>query len=322
MKIRIRPAILIFIGCLALLIIAWVISKNSDQAPSIEPIAIESGQVDSIDEATAETPVQEDEPVTGAKHAKSITLVPDKVADVEQSEREVDLAVQESVKKMLESALTGDTEQAIEVSNLMRICNTDYKEDYIQTQLAHFKNIKSTSEILMQFGNGQEVSFKDFESIESYLWNMHDKCRAVGNLFEDDLRERIKLLADNGMVTARYLFALWPPKQTGVISEDTLKSLEYQNDALDYTWRNVDEHEALGVLAFAQSYSIVMGLFTPSNRLQGIYFLIAANKCGLSSPWLEAEIKSKLERMMLLGNAANLEFVETNANEIKKLFCD
>ena len=56
--------------------------------------------------------------------------------------------------------------------------------------------------------------------------------------------------------------------------------------------------------------------------MQGIFFLVAANKCGLSSPWLESEIKAKLERMMSFGNTVNLEFVETNANEIKKLFCD
>lgn len=310
-----------------LLAMTWVITNNSDQSTIKEPLTHVSGQVDTRDEATLDSDEVLDELITGNKYAKRIVRTPDKIAEISDAEHEIDIEFQEAVKKMVESALTGNAEDAIASSNLMKQCNTGFKEDQVQKYLADFSTMKFTSETIIQFGNGQQVTFDSLESVKAFLWKKHDQCRAVKNLLKDDLRERIKMLADNGMVTARYIYALWPPKGVGVVSEDTLELLQYQHRALEYTWRNIDEREPLGVLAFARSYAaITPGFFTPFNYMQGLNFLLAARKCGLNSSWLDAEIQAKLEQRMRFSDPENLEIfiptLEAAADEIKKLFCD
>ncbi len=321
---------LVILVCLVLLAISWVWIRNSDNAhtkesdSSIPEIANTAGEAIPASETS---PVQADESVTGGKHAKTIAHVPGNPAEIAQTDHEVDIEFQESVKKQLDSALSGNTEDAIATSNLMRQCNSGFKEDHVQKYLADFSKMTFTSETYLSFGDGQQFLFDSLESLEAHLWKKHDQCRAAESLFEDDLRDRIKLLADNGIVTARYVYALWPPRQSGNVSEDTLKLLEYQHDAVEYTWNNTDEREPLGVLAFAQSYAaLTPGLFTPSNYMQGLNFLLASRKCGLNSPWLEAEIKAKIEQRMMFSDPASLEAfmaaTESAADEIKKLFCD
>lgn len=268
-------------------------------------------------------PAEKYEATTGKKNAKSIVRVPGKTHEELQPERDLDIEIQESTKKMLEAALNGEAEEAINIGELARQCNQQMTEERVRIRLDNMSETDFNPQTKHSFGNSQMRSFKSFEEFESTLWAEFDQCRSIQNLFNDDLRERLQLLAENGNAIARYLYAMWPPEQGGIGSRETLEVLEYQNRALEYTWLNIDERESLGVLAFGQSFGAATpGLFTPYNYVQNEIFLLAAKKCGLSSPWLESKVSEIRQKWIgMTGGSADAP-VEVSSDDIKELFCD
>lgn len=265
-------------------------------------------------------PAEMDEATTGRSSAKRIVRVPDKSYEETQPERDPDIKLQESTKRMLESALNGEAEKAINISRLARQCNQQMTEEWVRIRLEKMSKADFNTHTTHSFGNGETRSFNSFQEYESTLWAEFDQCRSIQSLFNDDLRERLQYLAENGNVVARYLYAMWPPKQGGLGSEETLQVLEYQNRALEYTWLNIDEDEPLGVLAFGQSFDAgAPGLFTPRNFVQNEIFLLAAKKCGLGGPWLESKVAEI--RQTWIGRVGDVPF-EESADDIKELFCD
>ena len=296
-----------------------------DQSTIDDPIISEPYQVESSGDMQLNPEsvlAEKNERTPGKKNAKRIVHVPDKTNEEPQSERELDIELQESTKIMLETALDGKAEDAISISELARQCNQGMTEEWVRIRLKSMSKADFNPQTRHSFGNAQMMSFSSFEEIESTLWAQFDQCRAIQGLFNDDLRERIQQLADNGNVMARYIYAMWPPVQGGMGSEETLQLLEYQNRALEYTWLNVEEAEPIGLLAYGQSYGSAHGLFTPSNYVQNEIFLLAANKCGLGGPWLEAKVAGIRQKWIeITGGSTDLP-IDVSSNEIKELFCD
>lgn len=136
---------------------------------------------------------------------------------------------------------------------------------------------------------GEARQFANLAEYEAYLWARHDDCEAFGEIADDDFRRLLLAEASAGNVFARYLYAMWPPRETAA---NIAAMLEYQERALDFTWRNIEQGEPLGLLALGQSYrqAGTTPLFTPRNTVLGRVFLLAAARCGIESPMLNREM--------------------------------
>lgn len=127
---------------------------------------------------------------------------------------------------------------------------------------------------------GPSGEFDSFENWSTAQWRRFQDCQASKGLFGNDLRSRLKLLAQNGNAVARFMYAMWPPSPVVHDPEDLFEILEYVDLAREFSMRNLNEMEPLGLLALGLSYRS-LGLFTPGNPVAGDAFLIAAEKCGL-----------------------------------------
>jgi hypothetical protein len=153
--------------------------------------------------------------------------------------------------------------------------------------------------------------------------DMYDQCLVIRSIFKNDLHKQIARQAAKGNKVARYLYAMWPPSLGGRFRTGKMPEwLEYQNQALAYTWKNIDEGEPLGLLAFGQSFSNSSGgLFTPINLRYAQVFFLAANKCGLESAWLETEISKYIVDLSVDIGGTKLGRMEIHADELEELFC-
>lgn len=261
------------------------------------------------------------------QYAKRITAVPgDPNEETQQLGRPFDFEFQESVKKMVESALGGVVEDAVSLGQLFSRCSgTPMNEADILTVLQN-KSRNFSTKTRWMMSNGDRRTFKSFEEFESYHWELYDQCRVMHAVAEDDLHERIVQIAQSGHIFARYVFAMWRPQSLGtkVDTENMLDWLVYQDQALEYTLQNVNEGEPLGLLALGQSYqSFQLGLFTPRKMRFDEPYYLAAKKCGLQSAWLDAQIEEFIKRMSDSEQGlANLEQIDASADELKALFCD
>ncbi|MBT8063118.1 MAG: hypothetical protein HKO64_11695 [Xanthomonadales bacterium] len=117
----------------------------------------------------------------------------------------------------------------------------------------------------------------------------YDNCRFTDELFNTDLRRQLEDMASRGHVTARYLFALWPPEIFGK-ADAFLAQQEWAEKALAYTLANLTEGETAGLLAFGQSYAN-NGTFTARDRYLGTAFIMAALDCGLDLEYYASYIE-------------------------------
>lgn len=190
-----------------------------------------------------------------------------------------------------ERALAGDVDELIELTRLIGGCRRlAGSEDQLQQRLDRMAQFAARNpDAPLMPGRGGSVEYKSFEELEADMWAQFDRCQLAQEVLDESLYEQVSRLAESGLPSARYLYAVWPPDQGGLIAVDTLEMLEYQSLALEYTWLNMRERDPLGMLAMAQSYgSRRWPLFTPANRVQGLAFTLAAMKCGIDNEWLEA----------------------------------
>jgi hypothetical protein len=190
-----------------------------------------------------------------------------------------------------EKALGGDVDELIELTRLIRGCRRmEGGEDQLQRRLDRMAQFAARNpDAPVMPGRGGSVEYQSFEDLEADMWAQFDRCQLAKEVLDESLYEQVSRLAQSGLPSARYLYAVWPPDQGGLIAVDTLEMLEYQSLALEYTWMNMQERNPLGLLAMAQSYSSRRWpLFTPANPIQGQAFTLAAMKCGIDNEWLEA----------------------------------
>lgn len=188
----------------------------------------------------------------------------------------------------VEKALAGGTDELVALSRLLTQCSRLNSEEQVLRRLDRMARFEG------QFPGGPRgrvdggsVEFRSFEEMESDTWARFDECEAARGVLDETLYERIERLAEQGVASARYLYAVWSPAQDAFLSVNALELLEYQVKALEYTWANMEQRDPLGLLAMSQSYSAFRpSMFTPSNPVQGQVFLLAAMKCGIDNDWL------------------------------------
>ncbi|MBT8058310.1 MAG: hypothetical protein KJO33_01870 [Gammaproteobacteria bacterium] len=170
---------------------------------------------------------------------------------------------------------------------------------------------------------GEARQFDNLAEYEAYLWARHDDCQAFGEIADADFRRILLAEANAGNVFARYLYAMWPPEEAAA---NTAAMLEYQERALDFTWRSIEEGEPLGLLALGQSYrqAGTSPLFTPRNTVLGRVFLLAAAGCGIESPVLDREMERILKALVPRPSSPTerLDEIYVVADSIREQFCE
>jgi hypothetical protein len=213
---------------------------------------------------------------------------------LENATIELPRSANEETDRMLrrtERALAGDVDELLELTRLIGGCRRmEGSEDQLQRRLDRMARFAARNpDAPLMPGRGGSVEYKSFEDLEADMWARFDRCQVAKEVLDETLYEQVSRLAKSGLPSARYLYAVWPPDQNGLIAVDTLEMLEYQSLALEYTWMNMQERDPLGLLAMAQSYSSRRWpLFTPANPDQGQAFTLAAMKCGIDNEWLES----------------------------------
>jgi hypothetical protein len=317
----------IYVGLIFVVIVAmgsyWWNQKSNlslkDIPPASTPDMSDVGAVQSFDEPVA---VEEDRNEATNRFAKSIAFVPDNNRESSESTREFDFDLQDSVKQMVESALTGNVEVSVNLGQLVNRCSERRSEEQV---LLHLQIVSQTFSPKTQFGliNGEHRKFDTFEAYENFIWNDYDQCRVIKTIFEDDLHKRIIQMADDGHAIARYLYAMWrPPSGPNPDTGNIMEWLEYQEKAFAYSLQNMDEGQPLGLLAFGQSVrNITPGFFTPPNFNFAETYFLAAKKCGLNIAWLDSQIGEFRARLSGDRGQIRLQQIENSANDLKEIFC-
>ena len=118
------------------------------------------------------------------------------------------------------------------------------------------------------FASGEFRQFESTDQYSDFLWQRFEQCSSIRDRLEGNLRGDLARMAENGSVTARYLYAMWPPASyLGSAELDVMQDwLEYQDRALEFTWQNLFEHEPLGLLAMGQSFASARPLVRSQHR--------------------------------------------------------
>ena len=321
---------LFVLTCLLAAGIWWSKNSNIDHVEVPQTPALDTEEIvgdlsdDSLETASNQVLTGEiEESAVATNLARNIVFVPDNNLDRSQAEEELKSEFQQSVDKLVKSSLEGVVEDSINIGRLMNQCGgVPRTEKQIQNNLQNV-NKKFRARKKWDVGSGENMSFESFGEYEVFMQDKYEKCRDIRSVFSSDLHKEIALLAAAGNKNARYLFAMWPPLNGGRFRTGKMPEwLEYQNQALAYTWQNVDEGSPLGLLAFGQSFAYTGGgFFTPMNLRYAQVFFLASKKCGLQSEWLESEVSKYIVDLSSDISGSKLNRTEIQADELTALFC-
>ena len=253
---------------------------------------------------------------------KTIVEVPD-YRPTSSSLEKFDDEIQQATAQKIERALAGDIDEAVDVGKFNMYCETRFnKVRDVERRIGWMSRRSNRFPANMSVTSGGFQSFATIDDYETYLLSQLDECDASRELFDDELRERLVRLAESGDAVARYLYAMWLPDGGLTEHENIVKRLEYESRALEFTWQNISEHHALGLLAFGQSYlNSRPGFFTPSDSSTGRIFLMAARNCGIESPWLISELLSIGSRWDARRRQEYIARLEITAMDMSRVFC-
>ncbi|NND44144.1 MAG: hypothetical protein HKN58_02390, partial [Xanthomonadales bacterium] len=198
----------------------------------------------------------------------------------------------------LEKGLAGDLGAANRVVHAHRRCASAPRslvqiENQVQTQQRRYRQWAARG--------GNDRGFPSEQELREQLTRQFESCRFMDSMFTPDLRRQLEEMAERGHVTARYLYALWPPETFGR-ADAFLRQQEWAERALAYTLANLTAGETAGLLAFGQSYAN-NGTFTARDRYLGTAFIIAALDCGLELDYYANYINGFLSSERFAGTA-------------------
>jgi hypothetical protein len=257
---------------------------------------------------------------------QEISTTESKEPKVIGSVRDADWENPTVAQSVLESALSGNADAAIEISELFRKCKSGFDNENQVKQALHkmAKRAAGGRPIPSTFvrGSGEAIKFEDLAHYEDFIWNQYAECSSSSGMFNQDLRERLVIMAENGSAVARYLYAQWPPNREKTESDRLIAWLVYQNRALEFTWDNINEGEPLGLLAYGQSLDATQSaFFTPRNTSYGQAFILASDKCGMNNPMVSEKVSYLSDFWKQRQMTQHSVRVETLSEEITDMFC-
>jgi hypothetical protein len=250
-------------------------------------------------DVSAETPEVTAEDAERMAPARRIVHVPDTRGEIvvtralEQSEYMGDKAAA-FLTEAIDRALVGDVVMAGYIRDFNYLCevrvppDAEALERMVESAMS-MVNRNATSEspipaagrpwlLGLAVSNGLAIRVYPLEhQMRAHLLDWQRGCKDAAAILNDALRSELELLARDGHVMARYLYAMWRPNPA--LSEEALeRALHWQMNAAEFSYANVAEGEPIGLLAFGQSYA--EGLFTPTDQRLAHLMLNAAYQCG------------------------------------------
>jgi len=266
-----------------------------------------------------------------SKSARRIRAIPDTrnathEQDVIEAKKEINWESEFEAQNALESALGGDVDDAIAVSELTEYCRAGFdNEQQIQSglrQTAKMVELGQPIPGILSQSTGETLQFRSFPEYENFILTRFAQCQSTKGMFNKNLRERLAQLADAGNVNARYLFAMWNPLPEGTGSDDLISWMSYQSLAMDYTWRNISEGEPLGMLAYGRSLEQAGHVyFTPVHKRYGPAFILAAYKCGLDNRSINQKITTMTGFWKQRDMNQAISQAEELSDQIVRSFC-
>lgn len=181
-------------------------------------------------------------------------------------------------KHNLEKALAGDLGAANRIVRVHKKC-LDAPRSLPEVERAVAKADGMRMYVVVP-GKDPEVKHPDKSEVWEEEFNRFSACQFWDQLFNMELRTRLERLAESGEVTARYLYAMWPPRVFGQPDAFFVHQAWAEN-AMNFSLANLADGELAGMLAFGQSY-MGSSSFTNRDLYLGYAFLIAAVDCGLA----------------------------------------
>ncbi|MFC1778368.1 hypothetical protein ACFL3I_13695 [Pseudomonadota bacterium] len=317
-------------------ILYYVFTGHQDPTPTQEMVAQKA--TESPDTAPTVAPTeanqQPDKPEQvdkGSGTAKRIRVGQDQTDEVRTPEKtaenpEIEWENNFIAENTLESALTGDIDDSIAVSELIGQCRSaNLNEKSVQADLAR-KAQSVTKEnpvpTPLLLGTGETMKFKTFADYENYVWTQFAECQSTRGMFDQSLRDRLAQMAESGNVNARYLYAMWVPVPKGSDEDQLIEWMTYQSLAMDFTWKNITEGEPLGMLAYGRSLEQVGHVyFTPVSQKYGPAFIMAAYKCGLDNHIVNRKVGNMTSSWQKRNMKMMLGRVESLSDKLAKTFC-
>jgi hypothetical protein len=230
------------------------------------------------------------------------------------------------VESSISNALSGDQNEALELAGFLNQCQFTFRDrTRVEQSIARAERSFAEGKPLTQFRPSSPAQqFDTLQDFESSQWNTYFRCEAARRLVNDDFWSNLEAQADAGNPVARYLFATLIRESPAAILafENWDEDLQRREQAREYTWRNLDEREPLGLLALVELEGY--GFAARGNSISSrSVMILAAVKCGLSTPNLLQSVDQILQMAERLEKSqpGALERLNTASDEARRMFC-
>lgn len=328
-------SLMLFVAAL-LLASGWWFFTRPAEVPNVEGNTVDEEWVAQGLELPAEEPTPFDEvdwmdaiaaiPTPAEKRAAaSASETPDSQSDTEALTPE-QIINRQDLEAQIEAAFSGDNTEAIELSQLLNQCRyVPESKQRIEQSIERAAESFAAGKPLKQFRASRTVQeFDSIEAFETERWDTYYRCDAARALINEDFWERLERAADGGDPVARYLFATLPHNSNNTFLgfDQWDDVLELSEQSREYTWRNMQEREPLGLLAMAQT-SRFSNQFGSGGASVNVVMSLAAVKCGLATPELLDQVDQMLENLkrMELTHPGALDQLNIASDEAKRMFC-
>lgn len=216
-------------------------------------------------------------------------------SNVEQQQKhellktDIDPEWRSEIQQDLELALTAGTNEAIDLSQKIRDCQSSRRKLLLVD--------KQSSQLKQRSENGEiSIGVGALDDMLIFVDNQDRECQRYlvtpdgqDGFFSEFFLTAVEKEARKGNAVAGFLYAMWAPSVEDNISlgEKFIKNFEQR--AKDFTSYNRIDAPKLWLLALGFSYSTGEN-FTPSRPFLGSSYLIAAKICGVSHPLVDRQL--------------------------------
>jgi hypothetical protein len=226
----------------------------------------------------------------------------------------------------MEAAFNGDQNRAIELGSFLNQCQFAFADKRrVENSVERAARSFAEGKPLKQFRAYAPIQeFDTLQSFEQSQWETFFRCEASREMINESFWDRLAQEADAGNPVARYLFATLlraaPVRNADFELWDEM--LDHREQAREYTWRNLEDREPLGLLALAQQEGVGSRSLQGGNAI-GSVVTLAAVKCGLATPDLLQMVDQLLENVgnMETSQPGALERLNAASDEAKRMFC-
>lgn len=337
MRYPFRSTALLAFGVLLLVILLWAGMRQDAPAPAGSEQVAETSTA-----PTTELPAEEAEAgevmevtsraksetgTTAAETANAAETPPmkEELPELPSAEQ---LVVLRDVESSFAAAFDGDQNEAVQLGGFLNQCQLSFQDrNRVEQSIARAERSFAEGKPLTQFRpSGPAQQFDSLEAFQSDQWNTFFRCQAARKLVNDDFWADLEQQADAGSPVARYLFAtlMREPPARALTFDRWDEELELREQAREYTWRNLEDREPLGLLALVQLEGLgfsMRGIGTGASTNKVL--ILAAVKCGLTTPELLQSVDQLLlqvERIEKTQPGA-LERLNTASDEARRMFC-